>query len=377
MKFVIAPDKFKGSLDGPEFCTIACDVLRDSFPHAEIVELPLADGGDGTIEVVRRYIKGKTVTTTVNDPLFRPIECDYLFSLDTQTAFIEMAVASGHRLLKPYELDCMETTTLGTGELIKDAIDRGASHIFLGIGGSATNDGGMGMAQALGYSFLDTNGNPLAPIGKNLEKVTKIVAPEKDITTHVTFKIACDVDNPFYGDHGAAKVYAQQKGATSTDIEALDRGLEHFALIVKPKCKVDLQKIPGAGAAGGVGGAAVAFLGATLLSGIDFIKEIAHFDANLQGADWVLTGEGKLDVQTFSGKTIEGVIHAAQKKQIPVAAFCGTIELSQQSIQDMGLTHAVAISEGIPSIQEAMARTRESLRWAIKRFAQQLQEGAL
>ncbi len=372
MKFVIAPDKFKGSLTGAEFCTIVEKAVAERFPRSEIVKVPLADGGDGTIEVAEQYLGGKIVGCTVNDPLFRAIECHYLFSEKKETAFIEMAEASGHRLLQPHELNCMLTTTLGTGELVANAIQKGAKHIFLGIGGSATNDGGMGMAQALGYAFFGKDRKILSPIGKNLAKVAAIIPPKKSLSG-ITVKVACDVDNPFYGENGAARVYAKQKGASASEIVELDGGLRHFASIVSSQMGIDLQKIPGAGAAGGVGGGAVAFLNAELLSGIDLVKEMADFGTKIKDADWIITGEGKLDDQTLSGKTIGGVIASAQKQHIPVAAFCGAVALSEGDAKKMGLAHVSEVSKGIIDLNVAMAKAGENLYRAVREFLNALE----
>ncbi|MBT8236756.1 MAG: glycerate kinase, partial [Bacteroidia bacterium] len=321
-KFVIAPDKFKGSLTGLEFCEAVETGLRKVYTEVEIINSPLADGGDGTIEVVRYYLNADTVEVSVTDPLFRPIQASYLYSPSSGTAYIEMAEASGLKVLQDHERNCMQTTTLGTGQLIADAIDKGAKEIILGIGGSATNDAGMGMATALGFQFLDEHGNTLSPVGANLIHVASIdtsgVIPElKDMQ----FKVACDVTNPFYGPTGAAHIYARQKGAKDAEIVELDKGLKSFAEVLKEQFKIDVQQISGAGAAGGMGGAACIFLNAELASGIELVKDLANFDSIIKGADWIITGEGKLDDQTLSGKAIQGVLDTAKKFGIPVAAF--------------------------------------------------------
>lgn len=375
MKFVVAPDKFKGSLSGKEFCEIVGDEIAQVFPKAEIVKLPLADGGDGTLEVVQDYLEASTIKLTVSDPLFRPVEASYLLSEKKKMAFIEMSTASGHRLLQQDELNCMEATTLGTGELISDAIQKGATEIILGIGGSATNDGGMGMAQALGFQFLDVNGDELQPIGKNLINVNQIKHPANQVLENINFKIACDVENPFYGKNGAAHIYAKQKGASQEEIEVLDKGLQHFAEVVLKTFGKNLQEIPGAGAAGGLGGGAVTFLNGKLVSGIDLIKEIADFDNQIQNANWIITGEGNLDDQTLSGKTIGGVLSSAKKKDIPVAAFCGGISISGAQQNDMGLTYAISVSKGISTLKEAMATAKENLAFAAHNFVSLIKEG--
>ena len=373
MKIILAPDKFKGSLSGLEFCRAVREGLEGLRPKPEIIDLPLADGGDGTIEVVRHYLKAETITTEVNDPLFRPITASYVVSPDKTIAFIEMAEASGLRLLKTGEINCMNTTSLGTGELIVDAIEKGATEIILGIGGSATNDAGMGMAMALGYRFLDSNDREIKPVGANLNDLyridTKNVHPGlKD----VTFKTACDVKNPLYGRDGAAYIYAEQKGASALEIAMLDDGLRNFASVVKKEFNIDLQQIKGAGAAGGLGAAAVVFLNSSLVPGIDLIKEMADFDTAINGADWIITGEGKLDEQTLSGKTIQGVLATARAKGIPVAAFCGAVALPKGKAAEMGLTYIAGVSDGEPDMERAFKNAFENVKKAALEFGRSL-----
>ncbi|NDV42480.1 glycerate kinase [Flagellimonas sediminis] len=370
MKFLLAPDKYKGSLTGQEFCEAVASGILKVFPHAEIVKRPLADGGDGTIEVVSHYLNASSVPVRVHDPLFREIEAPYLLSQDKQTAFIEMSEASGYKLLQKSEMNCMHTTSLGTGELILDALEKGATTIVLGIGGSATNDGGMGMAQALGYRFLDSGGKELEPVGKNLGLVaqidTKKVHPQ---LAKAKIQVACDVNNPFYGEQGAAKIYGPQKGASPDGVAFLDQGLEQFAKVLQTTFDIDVQQIPGAGAAGGVGGGAVVFLNASLTSGVDLVMQLANFEEVVQGADWVITGEGQLDGQTFSGKTINGVIKAAQKYQVPVAAFCGSVDVTITEMQHMGLDYAVSILNQIGNLDEAKAKSFQNLELTSYNFA--------
>ena len=375
MKIVIAPDKFKGSLTGFEFCDAVEEGLRTVFPDAEIIKKPLADGGDGTIDVVKQYIKGERISRTASDPLFRPINTSYILSKDTGIAFIEMAEVSGLKLLSSKELNCMHTASLGFGEVIVDAIEKGATELILGIGGSSTNDGGMGMAQALGFSFLDADGKELKPVGSSLVEVNKIdtsnVHPKLG---HIRVKVACDVSNPLYGSQGAALIYGAQKGASKSEIELLDKGLENYAKVLLETFEVDVQHIKGAGAAGGMGAGTSVFLNAELVSGIDVIKDIADFDASLENADWVITGEGKLDDQTFSGKTIAGVLKSAKQKNIPVAALCGAITISQEEASTFGLAYVAAISEGVSSLEEAMATSYDNLVDAAFNFAKLLEK---
>ncbi|NHF57825.1 glycerate kinase [Flavobacteriaceae bacterium TP-CH-4] len=373
MKFVIAPDKFKGSLTGFEFCDAVAEGLRSIFPHAEIVKMPLADGGDGTMEVVRHYLKGEKITIKVHDPLFRPVDASYLYSGKTDIAYIEMAEASGLKLLGEEERNCLYTTTLGTGELMADAIRRGAKELILGIGGSATNDVGIGMATALGFRFMSADEALLKPVGENLSKVSRIDASSVlDGLDSVSFKVACDVTNPLYGPNGAAHVYAKQKGASEEAIAILDQGLRHFAKIVSEQCKVDLQQMKGAGAAGGLGAGAHLFLGAQLTSGIDLVKAVADFDTVIEGADWIITGEGRLDSQTLSGKTINGVIQSAVQRNIPVAALCGSVDITMAEQEALGLTYVSSITRGITNLQEAMKSSYGNLVFASYNFAKLL-----
>ncbi|HAI41171.1 MAG TPA: glycerate kinase [Maribacter sp.] len=370
MKFVIAPDKFKGSLTGFAFCDAVEEGLLMVFNDAEILKKPLADGGDGTMEVAKHYIKGETVTITVKDPLFRPINASYLYSDETKIAYIEMAEASGLKLLNVDEFDCMETTTLGTGELIYDALEKGATEIILGIGGSATNDGGMGMANALGFRFSDEKGLELSPIGKHLSKVKTIDDSNKHHRLDgVKVKVACDVTNPFYGLQGAAYIYGAQKGASENEIIFLNQGLCNFAEIIKNRYEIDLQKVSGSGAAGGVGGGALVFLNGELISGNNLVKELADFNNAIEGADWIITGEGQLDEQTLSGKTIDGVVKSAKSKNIPVAALCGSVSISVAQQQKFGLNYVASIVRGISTLNQAMEQSKNNLVNATFNFA--------
>jgi len=370
MKFVIAPDKFKGSLTGFEFCDAVEEGLLKVFQNAEIIKMPLADGGDGTIEVVKHYIKGEMISLTVNDPLFRPIRASYLYSSKNQSAYIEMAEASGLKLMKNAEINCVQSSTFGTGELIADALQKGVKEIILGIGGSATNDGGIGMANALGYRFLGADGEELKPVGSNLIHVKKAdISKIHPKLKEVKVKVACDVANPFYGENGAAKVYAAQKGATTEEIEHLDRGLRNFAKVISDKFGIDLQQIKGSGAAGGIGGGAIVFLAGSLTSGIDLIKELANFDIIIEDADWIITGEGKLDEQTLSGKTIAGVVSSAAQKNIPVAALCGSVNISIGQQEKFGLNYVTSIVRGISDLQEAIDASYTNLVNASYNFA--------
>jgi len=366
-KIVLAPDKFKGSLSGAQFCEIVGQVL-EKYP-VNVVKLPLADGGDGTIDVMNYYLKGEFITVMVKDPLFRTKQAKYFFSKAHQIAFIEMAEASGMKCLKKEAQNCMHTTTYGTGELILNALNKGITHIILGLGGSATNDCGIGMAMALGYQFFDENDNLIQPIGSELIKIKKIDTSKVDPRlNNVKIEVACDVDNPLYGPNGAAYTYAQQKGANSKEIEFLDRGLKSFAEVIKETFNINPQKIKGAGAAGGMGCASVVFLKSSLTPGIDLIKKCSDFDKKITDAAWIITGEGQLDQQTLSGKAIAGVIHSAKKHKIPVAVFCGGSTLSKKELEKFGINYMDSVLESAKDLEDAITNVKIYLEDMAEKF---------
>ncbi len=375
MKIVIAPDKFKGSLTGLQFCTAVEEGIKVVFPKAEIIKLPLSDGGDGTIDILEYHLKGKRAIVKVNDPLFKQIEASYFYMDTIKTAFIEMAEASGMYLLKPEEQNCFYTTTLGTGELILDAINKGAKTIILGIGGSATNDCGMGMASALGFKFEDKNGKQLSPVGKNLSHIETInTANVIEALKSIDFKVACDVTNPLYGENGAAYVYGPQKGASGNEINELDKGLRNIANIFGKQFNIDVQKIDGAGAAGGMGAGSRVFLKAELKSGIELVKDLIDFDDKIIGASWIVTGEGKLDDQTLSGKTIKGVIDSARQNNIKVAAFCGKSELNDKESLKFGISYIDEVLNYARNFDDALANSQVYVFEMAKNFAKKLKD---
>jgi glycerate kinase len=369
MKIVLAPDKFKGSLTAFEFCDAVEKGLKKILPNAEILQVPLADGGDGTIDIIHHYMQGDFVQVEVNDPFFRNVTASYLYSKEQEKAFIEMAEASGAKLLKREELNVMEATTFGTGELIKDALDRGAQSIILGIGGSATNDCGIGMATALGYEFLDANNQSVKPIGKNLSSIKKMT----DANIHprlkeVTFQLACDVSNPLYGPNGAAHVYSRQKGASEEEVFILDQGLQDFSKVLDAHFAIESQQIAGAGAAGGMGIGAKTFLNGTMVPGIELIKELANFNMQIQDSDWIITGEGKLDEQTKSGKTIQGILNSAGENT-QIAAFCGKIDLSKKEYQELGIRFASEVMSKAIDFEDALENTAKYVTQLAEDFA--------
>ena len=375
MKVLIACDSFKDALDAPSVCRAIERGLQLADPSVSTRIFPLADGGEGLSEILNFHLGLKKVEIEVYDPLFRKIKAFYSLSSDNQTAFIEMAQAAGLQLLTNEERNPLKTTTFGVGEMINDALKNDAKHIVLGIGGSATNDVGIGMAAALGWQFLDKNGENLIGIGENLSRIQKIVPPAsggwlmssgKWIVTprrfdKVVFDVMCDVTNPLYGEHGATCTYARQKGATDDMISILDEGLKTFAHLFAdnfyPAEKLAMTK--GSGAAGGLGFGAIAFLTANLKSGIDAMMDLTDFDKEIDWADIIITGEGRLDNQTAHGKLIAGIISRAQQK--PVIALCGAVDAPPQYLNDLGLKAAFSIAQKPCLLQEALNLTAENL----------------
>jgi glycerate kinase len=318
---LICPDKFKASLTAQEAAEAIASGILAKRKKSTIQIVPLADGGEGTLEMIQNMHGGEWLTHTVNDPLGRPVNARYLWLADQKTAYIEMARCSGLQLLTTKERNPLKTNTFGTGELIQHAAKQGATTIVLTIGGSATNDAGIGMAAALGYSFLDASGNTLDPIGENLVHVAEIKGGNP--FPNIEFIVLTDVDNPLHGPQGAAHVFAKQKGANVTSIKQLDKGLINIAKWLP-------ANIPGAGAAGGLGAGAMHFLDAQLTSGAEWLLNKIHFDRAIRKADFVITGEGKIDGQTWSGKLVAHVVERANKQFKQSILVCGTFEDEQQ-----------------------------------------------
>jgi glycerate kinase len=337
-KIAIAPDSFKGTLTALEAAECIERGLRRELLNLSIRKIPMADGGDGTVRAIVDATKGRLKRAKVHDPLRRSVWAQYGISGDGHTAIIEMAAASGLVLLKPFERNPMSTTTCGTGDLISAALRTGVKKILVGIGGSATNDGGMGMARALGFRFLDKNGHEIPDCGGSLGKLARIdVSGKTAALNRVQIEVSCDVDNPLTGPHGAARVYGKQKGAGPDEIRVLDRNLKHFARIVRMDLGVDVDHLAGAGAAGGLGAGLMAFLAASLRPGIDLVAEAIGLPRRLAGCDLVITGEGRTDAQTLHGKAPMGVIREARKQGIPVVIISGSIGPGAESLLDHGV----------------------------------------
>jgi glycerate kinase len=315
VNILICPDKFKSSLTAQEAAEAVANGILAKRKKSSIQILPLADGGEGTLEMVQNMHGGTWQTCRVQDPIGRPIDASFLWLADQKTAYIEMARSSGLQLLSKKEQNPLKTNTFGTGELIKQAAHQGAELIVLTIGGSATNDAGIGMAAALGYRFLDASGIELPPIGENLVRIEKIEG--QNPFPKIQFVVLTDVDNPLHGPHGAAHVFAKQKGATALSIKQLDKGLINSARWLP-------ESIPGAGAAGGLGAGAVYFLGAKISSGAEWLLNKVNLDRAIRKADYIITGEGKIDQQTWSGKLVANVVGRADKQFKQTILVCGT-----------------------------------------------------
>ena len=329
MNVLVAVDKFKGSLTSFEANSIIKSAILNVKPKYKVSTFPMADGGDGFSKVLKFYLKTKTVSLNTVDPLHRKVKGYYEWDSEGKTAIIELAVASGIVLLNKQELDPLSTSTFGTGILINHAIKKGAKRIILGLGGSATNDGGMGIASALGFQFKDAKGNILTPCGSALSKVRTIERPSKTIT--VSILIACDVNNPLYGKNGAAYIYAPQKGANPEQVKVLDKGLMNLSKIIEKDTNKNIGKLPGAGAAGGVPAFLNGYFNCSMMNGIDLVIKYSNIKKFLKNTNLLITGEGKIDHQSLSGKVVGSLVEIANKNKVPVLLIAGTAELYKKS----------------------------------------------
>lgn len=367
-KIVIAIDSFKGCLSSAEAGEAAAEGVRAACPAAEVVVLPVADGGEGIQDVLIAATDGRRITLRAHSPLMEMLETSYGISADGQTAFIEMASISGLPLVPEDRRNPMLTTTFGTGELIRDALDRGCRKFIIGIGGSATNDAGLGMLQALGFRFYDREGKDIgedtALCGGLLSEVYRIdgsLAHPALADSH--FTVACDVRNPFCGPEGAAFAFAPQKGADEDMVARLDASMQHLAAVIHRHTGQDIVHVAGAGAAGGMGGGLLAFLGAVLRPGIELLLDALHFSEKIRHADLILTGEGKADRQTLMGKVPAGVLAEAMRQEIPVVLLAGSIE-DAVALNRAGFLGLFSITPSPVSLREAMnpAYARDNLR---------------
>ncbi|MHC4336150.1 MAG: glycerate kinase family protein, partial [Planctomycetota bacterium] len=348
---------------------IVAQVIAEQVPAARLVIKPMADGGEGTADAMLASTSGRWLARTVTGPLpDTRVKAGFAWFGDTRTALVEMASASGLQLLSPRQYNPMKTTTYGTGQLIKAALKYQPRKVLLAVGGSATVDGGIGAAAALGWKFLNKRGDAVPLTGRGLPQIVSVVEPRKRIPAKV--EVLCDVDNPLWGKHGAARIYAPQKGATPPMVERLEKGLHHLARLVKSQLGKDMD-VPGAGAAGGLAAGAIAFMNAALVSGPKTVINFTHLADELTDADWIITGEGCFDRQSLYGKVISAVAEAAACSHVPVAVIAGQVRLSKSAYQKMGIRTALACKPPRMSLDCALANNTELLRTAAKKFVRQ------
>lgn len=369
MKIIIAPNSFKGSLTAVEVSEAIEQGIREIFPEAEVIKIPMADGGDGTVECLVNATGGEILKEKVIGPLGDKVLAHYGFLGDKKTAVIEMAVASGLTLVPESKRNPLITTTYGTGQLIKAALNQGCRKMIIGIGGSATNDGGAGMVQALGVKLLDQEGKEVGFGGGELKKIVKIdISCMDNRLSDIKVLVASDVNNPLCGPQGASRIYGPQKGATPETIEELDESLAYFAELIKRDLNKDVKDIPGAGAAGGLGASLMAFLNAELRSGIEIIIEIVKLEQNIKDADLVITGEGKIDSQTIYGKAPIGVAKIAKKYNVPVVAVAAIVEEDSRIFQSYGIDTLIKVSEPPMRLSEIKTKKIYLIKRSIKQF---------
>jgi glycerate kinase len=377
MKIVIAPDSFKESLSSEAVAEAIGRGFASIFPDAEQVLLPVADGGEGTTEALVAATAGQLFKQSATGPLGVMVEAFWGLLGDGKTAVVETAAASGLDLISTDQRDPLSATTRGTGELILSAIDNGAKHIIVGLGGSATNDAGVGMLQALGASFLEVTGKEIPVGGAGLAHLHSVDLSNMDERLKdVTFNVACDVDNPLVGENGASAIFGPQKGATPDQVALLDENLAHFAEITRATTDKNIVNIPGAGAAGGLGGAFLGYLNAELKSGIDIVLDTVEFEKHLEGASLVITGEGRIDSQTIRGKTPVGVSKRAKAlADIPVIALAGSVAADADVVFEHGIDALFSVVPGVVTLEKALADADTNLVKTARNAAQLLKLG--
>ena len=354
MKLIFASDSFKGSLSSRKIAELLTKAAYEVFGECECIGIPVADGGEGTVDAVCDALNGKKVTAAVHDPLMNRIQAAYCIA--GKIAVIETAAASGLTLVPKDKRDPVNTTTFGTGELILDALDRGCRELYIAIGGSATNDGGMGCLRALGAEFTDQNGRELIGCGRDLTDVSEIGLDGLDKRlSKTTITVLCDVKNPLCGENGATYTFAKQKGAAPDTMELLENGMRNYRDVIRRDFGIDCDTIEGAGAAGGLGAALKVFLNASMRSGIEAVLSLIRFDDRLSGADLVITGEGRADSQSTCGKVMQGVGMHAKTKGIPVIGLCGSLGEGAEELLSFGITRLITLSDTAGSIEDAIA----------------------
>lgn len=368
MKLIFASDSLKGSLSSEETAALLTKAAHEVFGECECICVPVADGGEGTVDAMVEALHGERITTTVHDPLMNEIQASY--GIAGGKAIIEMAAASGLTLVPEALRNPLNTTTFGTGELIRNALDRNCRELYIAIGGSATNDGGMGCLRALGARIFDENGNELTGCGRDLEDVAQIDLDGLDSRlADACVTVLCDVKNPFCGERGATYTYAKQKGATPAMTELLESGMKNYRDVIKRQFGVDCDTVEGSGAAGGLGAALNVFLNATMQSGIETVLNLIGFDELIEEADLIVTGEGRADAQSLCGKVMQGVGLHAKAKGIPAIGLCGSISDGAQQLYDYGITALYSLVDEKTSLEEAITNAeRVYYEAAVKMF---------
>jgi len=365
-KFILIPDSFKGTLSSLEICEISKRAIKKFYPQAEILSLPIADGGEGTVDCFLTALGGEKVFVDCKGPYMDTLKAYFALLPDGETAVVEMAQAAGLPLVENRK-DPLSTTTFGVGQLILESTQRGAKKIIVGLGGSCTNDGGCGAACACGVQFFDKNGRAFLPTGGTLCEVDKIdLSNLNPILNGVEIVAMCDIDNPPYGENGAARVFAPQKGADETTVEALDKGVRHLCESILRSLKKDLSSLRGGGAAGAMGMGIVAFFGAELKMGIQTVLETVRFSKALEGADVVFTGEGKIDSQSLRGKAVIGVAREAKKANVPVIAIVGGAEGDMRGAYDEGVTAIFPINRLPQDFSVSRKYSAENLEFTVE-----------
>jgi len=378
MKIVIAPDSYKESLSATEVAQAIEKGFREIFPDAEYVSVPVADGGEGTVEAMIAATGGALQHAVVTGPLGEPVKACWGISGDGTTAFIEMAAASGLALVPSTQRNPLITTTRGTGELILAALDKGARNIIIGIGGSATNDGGAGMVQALGARLVDANGTDIGHGGGSLVALNSIDISGLDPRLKgCAIRVACDVTNPLTGEQGASRIFGPQKGACEATIAELDANLSHYAEVIKRSLRIDVKNVPGAGAAGGTGAALMAFLGAELKSGIEIVTQALHLEEHIHDCTLVVTGEGRLDSQSIHGKVPVGVASVAKKYHKPVIGIAGSLTPDVGVVHQYGIDAVFSVLSSIGTLEEAFRGASDNIYRASRNIAATLRVGML
>lgn len=378
MKIVIAPDSYKESLSATEVAQAIEKGFREIFPDAQYVSVPVADGGEGTVEAMIAATQGAAHTASVTGPLGERVDACWGMSGDGNTAFIEMAAASGLALVPPEQRNPLMTTSRGTGELILHALEHGARNIIIGIGGSATNDGGAGMVQALGAKLCDANGTEIGSGGGSLMSLNTIDISGLDPRLAAcTIRVACDVTNPLTGDRGASRIFGPQKGATEAQIVELDNNLAHYADVIKKSLRVDVKEVPGAGAAGGMGAALMAFLGAELRSGIEIVTQALNLEEHIHDCTLVVTGEGRIDSQSIHGKVPVGVANVAKKYHKPVIGIAGSLTHDVGVVHQYGIDAVFSVLTSIGTLEEAFRGAFDNIYRASRNIAATLRVGML